>query len=77
MSNKITGKERKRLKKELSKLQMLIKMYWHHVDIEKAHGINRSKESQQQVLEDWKQEAKDLEHKLNEKSDLNYGGVRQ
>lgn len=64
--NKITGKARKRLKKRISELKMLTKMYWHLVDIEEVFGMYKTDEEHKETLDRWKQEVIDLESKLVE-----------
>lgn len=67
---KISGKERRELKKTLRHLNSAIQNFWIHYDFDTVYGTHiGTKEDYEKQLEDLKQEREELANRLNEKVD--------
>lgn len=67
---KISGKERRELKKTLRYLNTAIQNFWIYHDFDTVYGtLTGSREDYEKQLEDLKQEREELANRLNEKVD--------
>lgn len=66
MTYKISGKERRDLKKELRSLNLCINRYWVDEDLTEVYGYARPKEQAKQLLERLKQKKYNIEQLLSE-----------
>jgi len=62
---KISGKERIKLKQELSKLKYSVKMFWFCEDVDRVYGGGMSDNSVNNLLDNMNKEILELEHKLS------------
>ena len=65
---KISGSERRKLKKELSELKYFVKMFWHYEDIDRVYGGGLSDDKCNSLLEETGEKIKKIELILEEPS---------
>ena len=65
---KISGVERRKLKKELSELKYFVKMFWHFEDIDRVYGGGLTDKECDDLIEEKNKEIEKLESLLNEPS---------
>lgn len=63
---KISGVERKALKKELAHLKTFVSKFWYYNDIDEVYGGGLSTEEGEKELVRLNKQIEDLENKLNE-----------
>lgn len=65
---KVSGLERRVLKKELSVLKTYVKNFWHYQDIDNVYGGGLTEEECKNTLDKCKKKIEDLEKELSEPS---------
>jgi hypothetical protein len=65
---KISGSERRKLKKELSELKYFVKMFWHYEDIDRVYGGGLTDKECDDLIFKKNKEIEDLELLLSEPS---------
>ncbi len=65
---KISGVERRKLKKELSELKSFVKTFWYYEDIDRVYGGGLSDDECNSLLEETGEKIKQLELILEEPS---------
>jgi hypothetical protein len=65
---KISGKERRLKKKELSEMKSFVKMFWHYEDLDRVYGGGMSDKKCQDMINKYNEKISILESELSESS---------
>jgi hypothetical protein len=63
---KISGLQRRQLKKELAELRLSLKLLYYHNDIDTVYGGGQTQEELEQTKLRWEKEIEEIKLKLNE-----------